>query len=49
MGRQVFERRFSQLRPTYQLDISALSAGLYYVRMTTSEGKTQTVKLVKME
>jgi len=49
MGRQVFERRFSQLRPTYQLDISALSAGLYYVRITTSEGKTQTVKLVKME
>jgi|GEM_PF-1034204 len=49
MGRQVFERHFRQLRPTYQLDLSALSAGLYYVRMTTSEGKTQTVKLVKME
>ena len=49
MGRQVLERRFRQLRPTYQLDISALSAGLYYVRMITSEGETQTVKLVKME
>ena len=49
MGRQVLERRFRQLRPTYQLDISALSAGLYYVRMTTSVGETQTVKLVKME
>ena len=49
MGRQVFERRFSQLRPTYQLDISALSAGLYYVRITNSGGETQTVKLVKME
>ena len=48
-GRQVFERRFSQLRPTYQLDISALSAGLYYVRITNSGGETQTVKLVKME
>ena len=49
MGRQVLERHFRQLRPTYQLDVSALSAGLYYVRMITSEGETQTVKLVKME
>ena len=49
MGRQVLERRFRQLRPTYQLDVSALSAGLYYVRITTSVGETQTVKLVKME
>jgi hypothetical protein len=49
MGRQVYQRHHPQIRPSYQLDVSALSAGLYYVRITTSEGETQTVKLVKLE
>jgi len=49
MGRQVREQSFSQLRPTYRLDVSALPAGLYYVKITSSDGATETVKMVKME
>ena len=49
MGRQVLARRFSQLRPTYRLDVATLSSGLYYVKILSADGTSETLKMVKME
>jgi hypothetical protein len=49
MGRQVLQRHFSPVRPTYRLDVATLSSGLYYVKILSADGTSQTVKMVKME
>jgi hypothetical protein len=49
MGRQVLQRHFSPVRPTYRLDVTTLSAGLYYVKILSADGTSETVKMVKME
>jgi len=44
-GKKVFEK--TQMQPLSTVDLSAISSGVYFVRLSTSEGKTTTFKMIK--
>ena len=46
LGKSVFKKQFADLQ-NGQIDISGLSSGIYYVRITNDEGFNETHKVVK--
>ena len=44
-GKKVLEN--IQVQPVFTVDLSTISSGVYFVRLSTSEGKTSTFKIIK--
>lgn len=48
-GKQVLKQpvQYTQNKTTHQLNVSSLAGGVYFLKIATSEGSSQTIKLIK--